>query len=93
MFSWAFSSENEACKANNNIPGKPNFPGIFLVRETGLEPVRHKHTHLKRACLPVPALAQINVHIIALMPPIVNLKFDNSLFFLLLMQSAVQKSQ
>ena len=29
-----------------------------LVRETGLEPVRHKHTHLKRACLPVPALAQ-----------------------------------
>ena len=28
-----------------------------LVRETGLEPVRHKHTPLKRACLPIPALA------------------------------------
>ena len=28
-----------------------------LVRETGLEPVRHGHTPLKRACLPVPALA------------------------------------
>ena len=26
-----------------------------LVRVTGLEPVRHKHTPLKRACLPVPA--------------------------------------
>ena len=26
-----------------------------LVRMTGLEPVRHGHTHLKRACLPVPA--------------------------------------
>ncbi len=28
-----------------------------VVRETGLEPVRRRHTHLKRACLPVPALA------------------------------------
>ncbi|HEX3038490.1 MAG TPA: hypothetical protein VHO94_05815, partial [Oscillospiraceae bacterium] len=25
--------------------------------ETGLEPVRQKHTPLKRACLPIPALA------------------------------------
>ena len=24
----------------------------FLVREMGLEPTRHNHTHLKRACLP-----------------------------------------
>lgn len=32
-----------------------------LVRETGLEPVRQRHTHLKRACLPVPALAQNKV--------------------------------
>ena len=24
----------------------------FLVRERGLEPPRHNHTHLKRACLP-----------------------------------------
>ena len=30
-----------------------------LVRETGLEPVRRRHTPLKRACLPVPALAHI----------------------------------
>ncbi len=28
---------------------------VLLVRVTGLEPVRHKHTPLKRACLPVPA--------------------------------------
>lgn len=32
---------------------------MVLVRETGLEPVRQRHTHLKRACLPVPALAQL----------------------------------
>ena len=35
-----------------------NLNGVFvMVRETGLEPVRHKHTPLKRACLPIPALA------------------------------------
>ena len=28
-----------------------------LVRQTGLEPVRQGHTPLKRACLPIPALA------------------------------------
>lgn len=32
---------------------------IGLVRMTGLEPVRHGHTPLKRACLPVPALSLI----------------------------------
>ena len=31
----------------------------FLVREMGLEPIRRGHTHLKRACLPIPALAHI----------------------------------
>ena len=35
------------------------------MRETGLEPVRQMHTHLKRACLPVPALAQMNIVIIS----------------------------
>ncbi len=30
-----------------------------LVRVTGLEPVRQRHTPLKRACLPVPAHSQI----------------------------------
>ena len=29
---------------------------LFLVRETGLEPVRWKHTPLKRARLPIPPL-------------------------------------
>ena len=28
---------------------------LDVVRVTGLEPVRHGHTPLKRACLPVPA--------------------------------------
>lgn len=27
-----------------------------MVRQTGLEPVRQRHTPLKRACLPIPAL-------------------------------------
>ena len=27
-----------------------------MVRKMGLEPTRHRHTHLKRACLPIPAL-------------------------------------
>ena len=31
----------------------------FLVREMGLEPTRQRHTHLKRACLPIPALSHI----------------------------------
>ena len=32
-------------------------PALFpLVRKMGLEPTRHRHTHLKRACLPIPAL-------------------------------------
>ena len=31
---------------------------LFLVRVTGLEPVRHNHTPLKRACLPIPAHSQ-----------------------------------
>ena len=32
---------------------------LCLVRKMGLEPTRHRHTHLKRACLPIPALPQI----------------------------------
>jgi hypothetical protein len=45
-------------KAGAKKPGNvllSTFP--VLVRETGLEPVRHGHTPLKRACLPVPALS------------------------------------
>ncbi len=30
----------------------------FLVRVMGLEPIRHGHTPLKRACLPIPAHSQ-----------------------------------
>ena len=32
---------------------------FYLVREMGLEPTRQRHTHLKRACLPIPALSHI----------------------------------
>ena len=32
-----------------------------MVRETGLEPVRRKHTPLKRARLPIPPLSHLTV--------------------------------
>ena len=32
---------------------------FFLVRVMGLEPIRRRHTPLKRACLPIPAHSQI----------------------------------
>jgi len=32
---------------------------FFLMRAVGLEPTRHKHTPLKRACLPIPACSLI----------------------------------
>ena len=37
-----------------------NVLGLFMVRVTGLEPVRQRHTPLKRACLPIPAHSHIN---------------------------------
>ena len=40
---------------------------FFLVRGKGLEPSRQRHTHLKRACLPVPASSHTAVVIIALL--------------------------
>ena len=40
---------------------KNDFCRSFLVRETGLEPVRTNHTPLKRARLPVPPLSHIKV--------------------------------
>ena len=35
---------------------------MVSVRVTGLEPVRQRHTHLKRACLPVPAHSHITIN-------------------------------
>ena len=32
----------------------------FLVRQMGLEPIRRRHTPLKRACLPIPALPHLS---------------------------------
>ena len=48
-------------KAKQKVP-LPHSHAIrapCLVRKMGLEPTRHGHTHLKRACLPIPALPQI----------------------------------
>ena len=59
-----------------------------LVRETRLELVRHRHTPLKRACLPVPALAHSAKVIIALFPIKCQDKISNFLhsflFFIVL---------
>ena len=35
-----------------NIAKAPLTGGLIFGREMGLEPTRHNHTHLKRACLP-----------------------------------------
>ncbi len=41
-----------------NRPFSDPLMTLRMVRVTGLEPVRHRHTPLKRACLPVPAHSQ-----------------------------------
>ena len=46
-------------KNPRNRLSKPFLRLIFLVRVTGLEPVRQRHTPLKRACLPIPAHSHI----------------------------------
>ena len=53
-----------AFKSRYRIAGiikRPNtyVLGLFMVRVTGLEPVRQRHTPLKRACLPIPALPHL----------------------------------
>ena len=46
-------SESESLVLTITLSGK------ILVRAVGLEPTRHKHTPLKRACLPIPACSHI----------------------------------
>ena len=46
-------SESESLVLTITLSGKR------LVRAVGLEPTRHKHTPLKRACLPIPACSHI----------------------------------
>ena len=36
---------------------------LKMVRVTGLEPVRQRHTPLKRACLPIPAHSHIELSV------------------------------
>ena len=47
-------------RKKENPHGGIRHGGSLLVRKMGLEPTRHRHTHLKRACLPVPALSHIH---------------------------------
>ena len=49
----------------------------FLVRERGLEPPRHNHTHLKRACLPFQHSRKC-LSIIPYLPHFVNPFFGES---------------
>ena len=48
-----------SARPNKNPHGGIRHGDLCLVRKMGLEPTRHRHTHLKRACLPIPALPQI----------------------------------
>lgn len=66
-----------------------------MVRETGLEPVRHKHTPLKRACLPIPALALNNMYysISRAVCQLLFLKTQKHVFFCILPQNAGEKGQ
>ena len=38
------------------------YTSFKFMRVMGLEPIRHKHTPLKRACLPVPAHSLTNIN-------------------------------
>ena len=49
---WGNQQKRKPCKR----PTYGLLQGFSLVRQTGLEPVRQRHTPLKRACLPIPAL-------------------------------------
>ena len=51
---------------------------LSMVRGMGLEPTRQRHTHLKRACLPIPASSHIAEVIIALPRPVVNSFFKKN---------------
>ena len=53
-----------------NKKDRPSGLSFLLVRETGLEPVRLRHTHLKRACLPIPALSHICFATLTIIPPL-----------------------
>ena len=50
------------------------------MRERGLEPPRRNHTHLKRACLPIPTLLRLpySLVIIANAAVLVNTFFDRT---------------
>ena len=45
--------------ARLKVKGHPDGCPVYMVRVTGLEPVRQRHTPLKRACLPIPAHSHI----------------------------------
>ena len=58
---------------------------VELVRAVGLEPTRHKHTPLKRACLPIPACSRFNIDYCITMSDVCQQKFLKKLkkFFFL----------
>ena len=56
---WPCCSSPQLRIPNKNPHGGVRHGDLCLVRKMGLEPTRHRHTHLKRACLPIPALPQI----------------------------------
>ena len=52
--------EVEAVSTNDEEKNKDQVKlGLYLVRETGLEPVHQRYTPLKRARLPIPPLPRV----------------------------------
>ena len=55
-----FASRRLHTNPSDWIKKEPRYcEALFLVRETGLEPVRDYHTPLKRARLPIPPLSRV----------------------------------
>ena len=75
-----FLSRYKPC--DNKNKDQDFHPGLYLVRETGLEPVHQRYTPLKRARLPIPPLPR-TLYIIAQAVLFVKYFFKSFLSFLI----------
>ena len=55
----AYREQGIASEYRNKQKSSKPFQLTALVRVMGLEPIRQRHTPLKRACLPIPALPHL----------------------------------
>ena len=62
MFETSFQNDVVSLTDTNTKKTILQSEWSFSMRVMGLEPIRHKHTPLKRACLPVPAHSLTNIN-------------------------------